>query len=369
MGIFSFFLIAGCCLYTGCIVILMIGLHNIRPGFSSRKPFVSVIIAARNERAQIGACLASLMNQSYSDDSYEVIVADDRSADTTAEVLHRFMEVWSQLRVIKIRELVKHTSPKKHALSEAMRMAHGEIILQTDADCIVPREWISGMVRGFGEGIGMVTGIAPYHVEPGTLNSFVRHEYLWNAALSASSIALGYGTHASSRNIAFRKDAFDRIGGYGFHKNVLSGDDTLLLHRMQKLKDSRVVTVTDSSTHVHTHAPQDFMSFVHQRIRHMSTGKYFNPFLIAVGGFVYGFHLLMLFSIPLSLCSIQILKLFAGIVLWKLFLDGLMAWRTTIVLGLNVQWKRFVINDVFLMLYMATMPFLGLVVPIQWKEK
>jgi cellulose synthase/poly-beta-1,6-N-acetylglucosamine synthase-like glycosyltransferase len=369
MEIFIIFLIAGCIAYTAGVIIFFAALGRTRPGTSSEKPFVSVIIAARDERESIGACLASIIDQDYSENCYEVIVVDDRSTDGTKEVVDRFREAWSSLDAVRIDSVPEGVSSKKHALSRAIERAKGEIILQTDADCFPPCTWISGMVRGFENGVGLVAGLAPYLKVPGALNSFVRHEYLWNAALSAGSIILGNGTHASGRNLAFRKDIFKRLGGYGYTEKILSGDDTLLLHRIQQIPDYRAATMSDTSTHVYTYAPGDFRTFIRQRVRHMSTGKFFDPYLIAVGCAIYGFHILLLMSFFLMCFSLKVFGVFIAVFLWKAIMDGLMAWRTSAVLGLEVQWRRLLINEVFLILYMAVMPFLGFFVPVSWKEK
>ncbi|MFC1528410.1 glycosyltransferase [Candidatus Latescibacterota bacterium] len=369
MGIYILFLTAGCCVYTAGVALFFAALGRIRSGTSSEKPFVSVIIAARNERASIGACLASLIDQDYPENRYEIIVADDRSTDGTTEVIDRFRDVRSSLEAVRIDSTPDGVSPKKHALSRAIERATGEIILQTDADCVSPRAWISGMVRGFEHGVGMVAGLAPYLTAPGALNSFISHEYLWNAALSAGSIILGNGTHASGRNLAFRRDVFTRLGGYGDSEHILSGDDTLLLHRIRQIPDCRAATMPDTIAHVYTSAPEDVKTFLRQRVRHMSTGKFFDPYLIAVGCAVYGFHILLVLSPVLMFVSLKAFGIAIAVFLWKVMIDGLMAWRTSAVLGLGVQWRRLVINELFLVLYLAVMPILGFFVPVSWKEK
>ncbi|MFC1694478.1 glycosyltransferase [Candidatus Latescibacterota bacterium] len=356
------------CIYILCVVLLIAGVRRVCSGVSPEQPSVSVIIAARNEQTVISSILSALKNQDYPEEMYEVIVADDRSADGTFEVLKSFSEKWKRLRIIRIDRIPEHVSPKKHALSEAILQAQGDIILQTDADCLVPRTWISGMVKKFEKDVGIVTGMAPYLKEPGLLNSFVRHEYLWNAVLSAGSIALGRGTHASGRNLAFRRDAFEKCGGYGSMNRVLSGDDTLLLHRISRLPEYRVVTVPDKSTHVYTRAPKDWATFLHQRIRHMSTGKYFDPSLIAVGFAVYGFHILLITSLIFSFFSPPVFFVFAVLFLLKCAIDACAARSAKSTLGLDIRWKPFFINELFITVYMAVMPVLGLVIPVKWKE-
>ena len=364
-----YFLLFTGVIYTFFVVVIINALRIIRPEVSEKKPFVSVVIAARNERISIGACLTALIKQDYQPELFEVIIADDRSDDGTSEVLSRFDTFRDNLKILRIDKVPEDVSPKKYALSKAIACAQGEIILQTDADCLVPRTWITGMVSRFTEGITMVTGVAPYLPGQGLLNSFVRHEYLWNIALSAGSIALGYGSHASARNLAFRRDIFEHIEGYGAMKKIMSGDDTLLLHRIQIINKAGVVTMTDRSIHVYSNSPGDFRSFFRQRTRHMSTGKYFDPVLIGTGMIVYGFHILMFLLLILSLVSHHALTLFFFGFIWKAALDSLAAWRTHVTFGLDVQWKRFIINELFLIIYMTVIPIAGLIVPVKWKEK
>ncbi|MCE5250920.1 glycosyltransferase, partial [bacterium] len=286
--------------YTLALLLVIHALRKVHSGGSCGSVSVSVIIAAHNERSSIGNCLAALAMQDYPPDLWEVLVADDRSDDGTSEVIRRFQSVMKNLACITIESVPTGISPKKHALAEAIARAHGKIILQTDADCIPPPAWISGMSGRFEPGVDMVAGIAPYLPGRGILNSFVRHEYLWNAGLSAASAALGHATHASGRNLAFRRDVFEKLEGYGSKKSVLSGDDTLLLQRFRAHNPSSVVTMPARGTHVYTGAPGSFRPFIRQRIRHMSTGKYFDHMHIVLGIAVYGFHAILLVSLMLS---------------------------------------------------------------------
>jgi cellulose synthase/poly-beta-1,6-N-acetylglucosamine synthase-like glycosyltransferase len=213
----------------------------------------------------------------------------------------------------------------------------------------------------------MVTGVAPYYRYPGLLNSFIRHEYLWNIILSAGSISLGHGTHACGRNLGFRRNIFHQTGGYGAFDRVLSGDDTLLLHSIQRHGRRKVVTMPDKSTHVYTKAPGHFKEFLHQRMRHMSTGKFFNPFHILIGCIVYGFHILLVSSLFLSLFSIHYFAVFCTFFLWKTGIDSLAALRAHRYFSLEVQWKRFFLNELLLLIYMTCMPIAGFFAPVRWK--
>jgi poly-beta-1,6-N-acetyl-D-glucosamine synthase len=369
MDILGVVLIFGLAAYCAAVAVVAAALGKVRGGTSSSTPSVSVVVAAHNEEARLGRCLESLGDQDYPLDRYEVIVANDRSTDGTGDIIRRYEALQGRLRSITLDNPPSGISPKKHALSAAISAARGEIVLQTDADCEVPNHWISGMAERFEPGVAFVAGIAPYRAGKSALDSFVGHEYLWNASLSAASIALGRGTHASGRNLGFRRDVFERVGGYGGTARILSGDDTLLLHRIANSGLGAIVTMPERSTHVLTDAPQGFRAFLRQRIRHMSTGRYFPAAQLIIGAIVYGFHLSLLAVFALSPFLGEARVLFLGGFIGKAAADAVIGLRAERTLGLEVQWRRFVFNELLMIPYMAFMPLAGFLIPARWKEK
>lgn len=99
-------------------------------------PFVSVVIAAKDEEANIETCVRSLMAQDYP--SFEVIVANDRSRDGTAAILERLaVEFPRRLKVVTIDTLEEGWFGKCHAMRAAVRASKsdGVWLLMSDADC------------------------------------------------------------------------------------------------------------------------------------------------------------------------------------------------------------------------------------------
>ena len=127
---------------------------------TNAQPFVSVVVAARNEENTISQLLTSLINQDYPENMYEVIIADDGSDDATARIVRDFQRKSENLILIPVALSGEVMSRKKNALAQAVQKSRGEIILTTDADCVVTYQWISGMVRYFGRGVGMVVGLS-----------------------------------------------------------------------------------------------------------------------------------------------------------------------------------------------------------------
>ena len=150
-------------LYALLLIWILIGLFKLRTTSNSDfTPFVSVIIAARNEEANIERCIGALEAQDYSNKFFEVIIVNDRSTDNTANLIINKTDSLSNFHTISVKDLPAATSPKKYALQKGIEASKGEIILTTDADCVPKPGWISGIVKTYSDDkIGMVVGYSP----------------------------------------------------------------------------------------------------------------------------------------------------------------------------------------------------------------
>lgn len=95
-------------------------------------PRVSIVFAARNEAATVGAAVPTMLAVDYPD--LEVVAVDDRSEDGTGEILDRLAAAEPRLRVDHVRTLPPGWLGKNHALHHGAAQAAGEWILFTDAD-------------------------------------------------------------------------------------------------------------------------------------------------------------------------------------------------------------------------------------------
>lgn len=100
-------------------------------------PFISVIIPVRNGEGRLETCLASLQNQTYPKDRFEVIVADGRSVDRTVEISKEFGAI-----VVDNPGLIQATGR-----NVGIKAAQGNLLAFTDDDCIVPPNWLANAER------------------------------------------------------------------------------------------------------------------------------------------------------------------------------------------------------------------------------
>jgi chlorobactene glucosyltransferase len=105
------------------------------PGEDAR--FVSIIVPARNESANIRSCLTSLLALDYP--RFEVIVVDDRSTDDTADIVRELARDDDRLRLLQVDELPSGWTGKTHALQCGVERAKGGWLLFVDADTTLHR--------------------------------------------------------------------------------------------------------------------------------------------------------------------------------------------------------------------------------------
>ncbi|MCS7075020.1 MAG: glycosyltransferase, partial [Bacteroidia bacterium] len=240
-------------------------LYHAKPINKTYQPFVSVIIPVRNEAANIVRCLHSIESQDYPVPNYEIILVDDNSEDNTV-VLAKSLDI-PNLRILHSTGNTKYAY-KKVAITYAISQAKGEIILTTDGDCVVPRQWISGMVSQFDELTGMVAG--PVRLTGNSwFQQFQRLEFCGLQLVGAGSIARNSPTMANGANLAYRKSSFDAVNGFQHIDSIASGDDELLMHKMFAV-GLRVRFAKLKDVIVNTEACRTWEEFRNQRIRWVS---------------------------------------------------------------------------------------------------
>ena len=280
------------------------GLTKVRAGANEHRHAFSVVIAARNEEEAIGACLDGVLAQEYPADLVEIIVVDDRSEDATAEIVRSRAALHPRVKLLQVTSVPEGMAPKKHAITKAIEeVATGEIILATDADCRHLPTWIGEINRMFSSDVGAVIGHTVYR-DTGTWAGRVQAlDFFSNRALGTGLVGNGHALLSTGANLAYRRSVYDEVGGFGGAMAMISGDDDLLLQRVEKLTPWRVVAATDPRSFVETDGVPDVKTFVMQRARWSSKSMNYSPEVMPL---LVGIFLMLLFSaltLPLALIS------------------------------------------------------------------
>jgi cellulose synthase/poly-beta-1,6-N-acetylglucosamine synthase-like glycosyltransferase len=178
----------------------------------TNRPFVSVIIAARNEELNLPACLRSVMHQSYDPAQFEVIVINDHSTDGTESVCREFVRQFPNFSYANARTDLA-LKGKTNALDQGIEKARGEIILITDADCSVPDTWVECTAKRFSPSVGLVGGITLQKAD-NWFEGMQSLDWAFLLGLASSTVTLRHPLSTIGNNLSFRKKAYIDVGGY-----------------------------------------------------------------------------------------------------------------------------------------------------------
>jgi cellulose synthase/poly-beta-1,6-N-acetylglucosamine synthase-like glycosyltransferase len=265
-------------------------------------PCVSVVIPARNESARIMSCITALEKLTYPKSNYEIVFVDDGSTDNTADLIEAFAARHENWRLLRF---AKPTGSSGPMLSIAHGVLHSryDIILRTDADCQVKLDWVQFMTAQFDAQTAMVLGICTMKVGPGPIQDFLSFDNLVSGLLNSSFASLGFPTGCSGGNMAFRREAFNAVGGFDPILHFNSGEDTHLVHLFRKKKVGSVKTCMNSAGIVNTFSPERWRDVLNRMIRvngetfKMNTTQitirlaflagYVSPFILACNGWAH----------------------------------------------------------------------------------
>ena len=277
MDLFHWALLSSTVLYIGVALAFAAGLSRRSRNGATSHPFVSVVVAARNEETFIGDCLKGLVSQTYPADRFEVLVIDDNSEDRTPEIVAGIASRYAHIRCLPVGNRFPRMVAKKRPMAVGIQEARGEIILTTDADCRVPPTWISGTVACFEPDVGAVVGFSQIKAYGSPLTFFERlqgFDFLALMSAAAGSAGIGLPLAASGQNLAYRKALFETVGGFETIGRRPSGDDVLLLQLMRRQGNGRIVFNTHPETFVSTWRTESAGAFWQQRRRWASNAFY-----------------------------------------------------------------------------------------------
>lgn len=258
---------------------------------NEKKPSVkvSVIIAARNEEKNIGKLLASLQQQDYPADLLEIIVVDDHSTDATAEIV-------KQNSFASLLQLKENTinSYKKKAIETGVNKASGELIITTDADCIAGKNWLK-TIAGLQEATSAVFIAAPVafseEADKTILHQFQVLDFLVLQGITGATVSKNIFSMCNGANLAYTKQAFIDVNGFSGIDHIASGDDMLLMHKINKQFPGKVQYLKSKEAIVYTETEKTWKSFFNQRIRWASKAdKYDDKRILYVLLLVYLFN-------------------------------------------------------------------------------
>jgi cellulose synthase/poly-beta-1,6-N-acetylglucosamine synthase-like glycosyltransferase len=265
--------------------------------------FVSILVAVRNEEDNILDLLKSIEKLNYSLDKIEILIGNDASTDKTASIIEQFIENKPQFRLIEIHENLPNLKGKTNVLATLAKTAKGDYFFITDADIVLPNNWIESMLKDANQA-GIITGVTV--VEGSDL--FAKCQAIeWLVALKIIHFLAKFKIPITSmgNNMAIKKSAYWATGGY--EKIGFSIVEDYAIFKAIVDKNFDFVQHFNDDILAKTKPPIDFKQYFHQRKRWM-TGAFESGTPLLIPAILQAFLLpilLVLFSMnPSTACIV-----------------------------------------------------------------
>jgi glycosyltransferase involved in cell wall biosynthesis len=206
---------------------------------ASSRPLISVVVTVRNEERHLSQLLDSLLPQ---EGPFEVVLVDSESRDRTLEIAESYAR-----RHPDVVRVVSHPGSRGIGRNRGVREARGEFIAFIDGDCFADSGWLRALRDSF--------SAAP--VVAGRTATVGKSSYgnLERVELFQS----GYDVTYPSCNLGYRRELFERLGG--FDPRFITAEDIDL--NLRAVRAGAAIQFVPDAV-VYHHMRQSFIRFLYQ---------------------------------------------------------------------------------------------------------
>ncbi|MGB3612768.1 MAG: glycosyltransferase family 2 protein [Elainellaceae cyanobacterium] len=221
----------------------LVGMHLVRTMFTRPRiepepltehavhyPYVSLLVAAKNEEAVIANLIKNLCTLDYPDDHYDVWLIDDSSTDQTPAILERLGQVYPNLNVVH--RSAEAGGGKSGALNQVWPLTQADIMAVFDADALVPDDLLRRVVPLFDQ-----TEVGAVQVRKAIANASANFwtraqagEMILDSYIQEKRIAVGGIGELRGNGQFVRRDAIEDCHGWNEETITDDLDLTLRLH-------------------------------------------------------------------------------------------------------------------------------------------
>ncbi len=292
--------------YFVCMMGLVYGFKKV-PVFSSKevkpKTRFSVIIPFRNEAENLPNLLKTIEQLNYSPHLFEVIFINDASEDISEKIILTAIEN-SRFSMKLFQNNRVSASPKKDAISEAIKNSNFEWIVTTDADCELKKKWLKTLDAFIQRNnLVMICGPVIYENNGSFIENFQQLDGLSLQVVTIGSFCFNNPLLSNGANLAYSKNAFLKVNGFEGNNHIASGDDIFLLEKMKKAFSDQVQFLKSEEAIVSTKPQKSWKNAINQRIRWASkTSKQKNNASLLLG--------MLVFFVNISVLAIPFLMIY-----------------------------------------------------------
>jgi cellulose synthase/poly-beta-1,6-N-acetylglucosamine synthase-like glycosyltransferase len=365
-------------IYTILIGSLAFGIEKVKrfelKNLKSKTNF-SVIIPFRNEAKNLEALLDSILQLNYPKNLFEIIFIDDESDDNSVELITEFINKnpfeSTQIDISIIKNIRTTNSPKKDAITIAIKNAKYNWIVTTDADCKLPKYWLDSFDE-FIQNNNTDFIVAP--VTYSNTQTFLERFQLLDI-LSLQGVTIGgFGIKkpflCNGANLAYKTSVFKTLNGFDGNTTIASGDDIFLLEKAIKNNKNKVHYLKSEHSIVTTKALPTLKSLIAQRLRWAAKTTAYNNWFGKLCGLIV---LLMNTSIIIGLVLIFINVITVKTVFYILFIkfniDLLLLYKSVTFYNQKSALKYYVFSFFIYPFFSVYIAFISTFKSYKWKGR
>lgn len=361
-------------LYFVLIFVFIIGFTTVNSTQNNHiKPTAkfSIIIPFRNEAHNLAALLTSLQNLNYPSNYFEILLINDNSSDNYLEITNSFTTKKENLSIRILQGSNLTNSPKKDAIDLGVKHASFNWIVTTDADCIVPTNWLLAFNQHIKEKESLfISAPVTYKLQNSLLFHFQNLNF---TSLIGSSIG-GFGIQkpflCNGANLCYSKATFLQVNGFEGNSKIASGDDIFLLEKIHTKFPTKTSYLKATEAIVQTKVTNNFNAFFNQQIRWASKSTaYKSIFSKFVGLVVFTMNLVLISMLIAVILNPLLWKYLLIIYLQKLIVDFILIYKTSLFLKNTQSLKFYLLTS---LLYPFFIVFIGVISPLKsytWKDR
>jgi glycosyltransferase involved in cell wall biosynthesis len=368
IGLLKAILIILSVFYAVSILYLMRGLLRKYPASNSKMHRFTAIIPAHNEEMSIAGCLESIAAQEYPEDMFEVIVVDDRSTDDTFKIAFEFCRSRTNFRCLRIEEAAG-VVPKKTAISRAVSESTGEIIIATDADCIVSPHWLTVINSYYTDKVGLVAGHVTYNKPSNLMEGIDAIDYFSHRAMGAAFVGVGSAYTCTSANLSYRKNVFLKAENEFKSLGVRPADDNFMLNFVHRKTDYDVAVADNERSFARTSGARNLRHFLDQRFRWAAYGQGGGKGMMSFFMPMLSYYVILWLSVAAAFFDYTMIGLLGASLLLKLIADFIFMLKSTSVFGNRGLLKYFPPAWLINLIMVPVVVFKGNLAGFEWKKR
>lgn len=360
-------------IYCALILGFLIGSYRIREiktFISNEERGFSIIIPFRNEETRLPALLNNLVELEYNRTRFELLLVNDNSSDRSLEIVKNFISP-SGISIHVLQAVRTSNSPKKDAITTAIKQAKFDWILTTDADCNVSKNWLNSFNSVISkQGYHLIVAPVCLQGSDSFFNAFQKLDFLSLQGATIGAFGIEQPFLCNGANLCYQKKVFEQLNGFEGNTSIASGDDIFLLQKVIRSNKYKIGYLKSKDAVVRTYPEPTLKSLIEQRKRWAAKASAYQQFfskLVALMVFSMNAILLLLLILScVGLFSWQHLLIYF---ILKLSVDLLLLIKTATFFSQMQVLKWYLASSLIYPFFTMFVAISSLFTDYQWKGR